>query len=684
MKATPAANLEMLQHMVDAIPFAVYTFDKDRKVIYANRASSFTQESATEGAAIGAAEIDHFERNKYFDAEGNPLPDSDVSVIERAFLGEETRDLILGHRNLSTGTHKWIQITCLPVMDEEGDFSYGILMYRDVSARKNREDKLRFLLESTKILSITMDFDERLQKKTALAVPSLADWCSIEIVNREGKIERQALVHRDPKKVEWILEYERKYPQKKGHESATQRVIRTGNAEFIKIITQEMIDAVPDVSPEQRHDIESLRLSSLMILPIGRPGRVLGTLSVAYAESGRIYSDEDFSFFKEFAQHLSVLLDNARLYNEISMRDQSKDVFLASLSHELRNPLAPIRSSLELLQLQNKDPNIVPELEVIEHQFDHMAHLLNDLLDATRFIRGKIQVELVPTDLMRVLRHVSRALDKIAKEKDITLSMAHNATEYSVCADRVRLEQAFTNLIGNALKFTPRGGSVSVKVETKGENAIIQIRDTGAGITDEEMRHIFEPYYQSERVRGGNTGLGIGLRLVYEILELHHGSITVESNGKDMGSTFTVSIPLVLATENENDTAVIDTSSTGTQRKIVIVDDNRAAADAMSKLLTALGWHTEAFYSGPDFLEYTQTSTPDLALLDIGMPDMDGYTVAQTLRARGQTLPIIALTGYGLDEDKKKAFDAGFNAHLIKPASVVQLRSVIEELIGAE
>lgn len=681
MKHLPSVDVEMLGNMLDALSFSVYTFDRERRVMYSNTAARKNQASAEPGSFIGAAEPGHFDVHQYFNEARERIPPEDLLIIDRAFKGIPTRELLIEHRDMVKRTHQWLEVTCVPVMDEDGEFSYGILVSRELSLRKKREEKLRFLLESMKILSITMDFKDRLQRKAELAVPALADWCSIEIVTSDNKIERQALVHREPAKIQLIREYEKLYPPQPGEETATQRVIRTGKGEFTPLVTKEMIDAVPNLKAEQREAIYKLELSSIIILPIGIPGKTLGALTLAYAESNRAYTEDDFTFFTEFAQHLYVILDNARLYDEIRLRDESKDIFLASLSHELRNPLAPIRSSLELLRIQNKDSTLDPELQVLEHQFSHMSRLLNDLLDTTRFIRGKIVVQLNPIELADVMQHVVQALRTVAEKKNIDLSVVSDRTSYIVNADRTRLEQAFTNLLNNAIKFTPPGGKITVTITVEDQQLILKVRDTGVGITSEEMARIFEPYYQSERVQNANTGLGIGLRLVYEIVHLHNGTITVASEGKDMGSEFTITMPLMAASTATQKDAEPESFPTATTKKVIIVDDNEAAADGLVRLLKALGWDAQALYSGRDLLIHLEKEMADIVFVDIGMPEMDGYDVIEEIRTRNYTLPVVALTGYGLTEDKQEALSAGFTAHLTKPIGAAELKATLEELL---
>jgi signal transduction histidine kinase/CheY-like chemotaxis protein len=670
---------EMLGRMLDALDFPVYTFDKNRRVIYTNKATQKYLPPLVPGKPMGAAEAGHFENNQYFDVDGNPLDYPNNSAVDRALRGEATDDLVLEHRDVKNRTNRWVSISCTPVFEND-EFKYGILWYRDVSRKQSREHKLRFLLSATKVLSITTDFKKRLQEKAALAVPTLADWCSIEILAPDGSIERVALIHRDPKKIAWIEEYERKYPTESGARAA-ERVIATGKPEFTPRITKEMIDNAPGLSEEQREDIRTLELASIMILPIGSPGNVLGTLSLAYAESGRSYTEEDFAFFEEFARHLGVIVENAQLYTEINQRDLYKDMFLASFSHELRNPLAPIKSSLELLKLKHVDPEVLTELSVIEHQFDHMERLLNDLLDATRFVRGKIHIESSPTQLNDIVEHVVRAVDPVAKSSDVELTVTPPSFPITVEADRTRLEQALMNVLNNAVKFTPRGGKVDVSYSEDGDVALISVKDTGVGITPEEFAHIFEPYYQSERVRAGNSGLGIGLRLVQEIVRLHGGSIEVESEGTNLGSEFLLRIPLAKEEEVRYTKAMTEPDPVTTTKRILIIDDNQAAADALVRLFNALGYSAIAHYSAKDAFVHMDETPVDIIFADIGMPEMNGYEFVKTLRENGYTdMPVVALTGYGLEEDRARAMDAGFNEHLTKPVGAEDLRRTISSL----
>ena len=549
----------------------------------------------------------------------------------------------------------------------------------DVSSIKSREYKLRFMLESAKILSMKADFRTWLLEKARLTVPSLADWCAIDVLIEHNGLERIAVIHRDQKMTDYLFEFEKRFPTTEKNSSDLYKAIRTGEAQFVPVVTDETIRQGVR-SPEHLEAMQRLGLKSLMIIPICALGKTLGALSLGYAESGRVYTQDDFEFFREFCNDLGVILDNGRLSDEISKRDKAKDLFLASLSHELRNPLAPIKSSLELLKLRETTTDVREELDVIEHQFDHLAKLLNDLLDVTRFTKAKIEIVPHTLELRKLVERSLKASDALLRTSDVTLHFTYPSAPLPIWADDTRLEQAITNLMSNAVKFTRSGGSIWVQLSKEADYAVIKIRDNGEGIHPDDLPNIFEIYYQG-RDSTNASGLGIGLSLVQKIVELHRGTIVATSEGRDKGSEFVIRLPItdILSFASEPNPYG---GAEKMQKRVLVVDDNVQAADSLVKLLNKLGCKAEARYSGKEALAYEALSDFDIIILDIGMPLMDGYEVIHALRARGvPPPPVVALTGYGLREDRQKALDAGFSAHLTKPIGIKELNQVFSELL---
>ena len=543
-----------------------------------------------------------------------------------------------------------------------------------------REDKLRFMLESAKILSTKVDFRTWLLEKAKLTVPSLADWCAIDVLNEQGQLKRIAVIHQDQKMTDYLFEFEKRFPTTEKNSADLYAAIKTGKAQLVPAVTDETIRQGAR-SPEHLEAMQRLGLKSLMIIPIIALGKTLGALSLGYAESGRVYTQDDFKFFQEFCNDLGVILDNGRLSDEISKRDKAKDLFLASLSHELRNPLAPIKSSLELLRLRETTIDVREELDNIEHQFDHLAKLLGDLLDVTRFTQAKIQIVPHTVELRKLVERSLKASDALLRASDITLHVTYPGTPLQVWADDTRLEQAITNLMSNAAKFTPSGGSIWVNLSKENGSAVLKIRDNGAGIDQADLSNIFELYYKGSN--GNNaSGLGIGLLLVHEIVGLHQGSIEAKSGGRGTGSEFVLRLPITGMLSFASEPGHVNTE--GMSQRVLVVDDNVQAADSLVKLMNKIGARAEAVYSGKDALAHPGLCDFDVILLDIGMPHMDGYEVIRALRARGiPPPPVIALTGYGLREDKQKALDAGFSAHLTKPVGIKELSEAFRTLLSA-
>ena len=543
-----------------------------------------------------------------------------------------------------------------------------------------REDKLRFMLESAKILSTKVDFRTWLLEKAKLTVPSLADWCAIDVLNEQGQLKRIAVIHQDQKMTDYLFEFEKRFPTTEKNSADLYAAIKTGKAQLVPAVTDETIRQGAR-SPEHLEAMQRLGLKSLMIIPIIALGKTLGALSLGYAESGRVYTQDDFKFFQEFCNDLGVILDNGRLSDEISKRDKAKDLFLASLSHELRNPLAPIKSSLELLRLRETTIDVREELDNIEHQFDHLAKLLGDLLDVTRFTQAKIQIVPHTVELRKLVERSLKASDALLRASYITLHVTYPGTPLQVWADDTRLEQAITNLMSNAAKFTPPGGSIWVNLSKENGSAVLKIRDNGAGIDQADLSNIFELYYKGSN--GNNaSGLGIGLLLVHEIVGLHQGSIEAKSGGRGTGSEFTVKLPITGMLSFASEPGHVNTE--GMSQRVLVVDDNVQAADSLVKLMNKIGARAEAVYSGAAALAHKQLAEFDVILLDIGMPHMDGYEVIRALHARGiPPPPVIALTGYGLREDKQKALDAGFSAHLTKPVGIKELSEAFRAVLAA-
>jgi len=361
--------------------------------------------------------------------------------------------------------------------------------------------------------------------------------------------------------------------------------------------------------------------------------------------------------------------------------DRRKDAFLAMLAHELRNPLAPIRNSVSVLRLSQLGGRTARVLEMMERQVGHMARLVDDLMEVSRITLGKIELRKQPVHLAAVINaalETSRPLIDSAKHQ-LTVSLPPDAIVLD--ADMVRLAQVFSNLLNNAAKYAGPGASIVLSARREGPNVVIAVNDDGPGIPADALPHVFDMFSQAH-ARGGHSesGLGIGLTLVRDLVELHGGSVVAASDGAGRGSQFTVRLPLgagdVAAPEHAEPAPGLPLP------RILVVDDNHDAADSLGLLLQMLGAVVQVVHDGRSALGAIDSFCPGVVMLDLGMPDMDGYEVARHIRERPDSsgITLIALTGWGQDGDREFTKAAGFAHHIVKPAEIAALQALLSSL----
>ncbi|MDQ5955638.1 MAG: hypothetical protein QG621_641, partial [Patescibacteria group bacterium] len=368
--------------------------------------------------------------------------------------------------------------------------------------------------------------------------------------------------------------------------------------------------------------------------------------------------------------------------SRISADDKAKNEFLAILAHELRNPLAPILSSLELMHLHPL-PKEVRELAIgMEDRVKTLARLLDDLLDVSRISQKKFKLQRETIDLNLLLERSAHAVQVLMESKGHTLSLHFAPGPLWISGDPVRLEQVVVNLLNNAAKYTPSGGTIVLHSEIEKNIATVRVQDSGVGIPKDMLTKIFEPFLQMDSTRR-SEGLGIGLSLAKRLVELHQGSIEARSEGLARGSEFVVRLPkpavIQLPIPALTRVRRLHATPKGVLH-ILLVDDNKLAAQTLGKLLSHKGNTVSLAHDAAGALQYATGNTPDVIILDIGLPDMDGYTVARILKERGVSAPLIALTGFGQEEDKRNAKQAGFNYHLTKPVGMADVESVLAQV----
>lgn len=367
------------------------------------------------------------------------------------------------------------------------------------------------------------------------------------------------------------------------------------------------------------------------------------------------------------------ITEQKRMQAILSESDRRKDEFLALLAHELRNPLAPIANALQLVRLAREDPATLERAhDVIERQLQHLVRLVDDLMDASRLTRNRLTLRTEPIDLAVAVRSAIESTRAAIEAAHHELIVQLPAEPIYVDADLVRLAQVFSNLLSNATKYTERGGRILVTATRASGQAVVRIRDTGIGIPAEMRERIFEMFMQVDgSLERSQTGLGIGLSLVRALVELHGGSVEAHSDGPGRGSEFVVRLPAVSCAPNEDvhaDDPNAELRSNDGSRALV-VDDNVDSATMLSMILSRRGYDVRMAHDGVEAFEIATAFRPHVALMDIGLPRLNGYDVARKLRQHpsGANMFLIAVTGWGQDDDKRRAREAGFDDHIVKP-----------------
>lgn len=604
-----------------------------------------------------------------------------LTEFEHRHRRGESFEMELRLREGRTGDYRWHLARTVPICDALGNITAWYGTSTDIHDRKLAEDAARFLAEASASLAAVVDYESTLQKVAALAVPHFADWSAVDIAQPDGSLRRLAVVHRDPDQVRVAQELARRYPPDLDAAGGIGFVFRSGQPEIMTHLTDEMLvkGAVDD---EHLRLMRALRLRSYICVPLVVTGKTLGVLTFATSESGRSYTDADLTLADDLAHRAAIAVENARLYHELREADRLKDEFLAMLAHELRNPLAPVRNAIYILKQPSTTSGLNEQvLDIAERQVDHMARLLDDLLDVSRISRGRIELRLEPVDLVSVIGRTVEAVRPFIESRRHELTISLPSAPLWTQADATRLEQVLTNLLNNAAKYTDPGGHIRLSAERESDYIALRVRDTGIGLAPDMLPRIFHLFVQAQRrLDRAQGGVGIGLTLVKRLVELHGGTVEAHSAGIGRGSEFIVRLPAIAAQQHAHQVELSsDNLPPLPRRRVLVVDDNADAADSLVLLLQLVGLETQAAYDGPTAIAMAEQFKPEIVLLDIGMPDMDGYEVARRLRALPH-LPIrlvVALTGWGQEEDRQRSHEAGIDQHLVKPVRLEALTAVL-------
>jgi PAS domain S-box-containing protein len=587
---------------------------------------------------------------------------------------------VLVHRS---GLERTIDDSAAPIRRADGALDGVVLVFRDASSEKQETARRAFLAQVSEELLEADDYRAALARIAALAVPRLADWCAVDVVEDQGEISQLAVAHVDPAKIAYARELSERYPPDPGADRGVPQVIRTGRPELYREIPPELLEA-DTRDEEHRRIIRELDLRSALVVPLRGAQRTFGALTFIYTGHRR-YTEHDLAFAEDLARRAALLIERRRLEEDATAASRAKDEFLAMLSHELRNPLAPIRTALHLMGLR-ADDGTARERQIIERQVEHLVRLVDDLLDVSRITRGKVKLHREPVEIGAVISRALEMASPLLEQRGHHLDLQLPRAGLAVDADPARLAQVFGNLLTNAAKFTDPGGRIAVTAAREDGEIIVAVTDTGIGIAPEQLPAIFDTFVQERRTEDRSQGgLGLGLSIVRSLVTMHGGTVGAHSEGHGRGAAFTVRLP---AFEGEPAPAQAPGAVAGARpagrRQILLVDDNEDAAEMLGELLRDAGHEVRVAFDGPSALEAARQRAPELAILDIGLPVMDGYELAAELRARlgDATPPLIALTGYGQEQDQRRAAAAGFARYLVKPVAFAALSQAIDELSG--
>jgi signal transduction histidine kinase len=433
----------------------------------------------------------------------------------------------------------------------------------------------------------------------------------------------------------------------------------------------------------QRELFGSLGVARYCCHPLLEQGSIIGALM--FGDRRPDFDPAAIDMMEAISHLISQALSRARAEEraqdataKLREADQRKDEFLATLAHELRNPLAPIRSGLDFLKRSEDEPERRRAMiGIMERQVNSLVRLVDDLLEISRINRGKIELRKEIVDISAAVRLALEASQPLIDEASHRLTLKEPREPLEVFADQTRLAQVFANLLNNAAKFSPRNGVIEISAERQGGEAVVTVRDNGRGISPEALPHIFELFVQTGPAPGG--GLGIGLALVRNLVELHGGTVSAQSAGLGKGSEFIVRLPL---SEAAVAAAVSpDPPNARLSNRVLVIDDNKDAADTLCMALEAIGVTVHAAYDGHAGVAAIKDFMPDAVLLDLGMPGLNGYETAKFIRQmpEGRDLQLVAVTGWGQEDARGKAEEAAFDAHLIKPASLAAMQAVLSQ-----
>jgi PAS domain S-box-containing protein len=596
--------------------------------------------------------------------------------------------------------YRWHLVRAIADRDERQGVASWIGTSTDIDDRKHAEQGLRLLADASTQLSSSMDYETALLAAARVAVPYLGDWCIIDVLDQATILRRIVVEHGDAAKVARLWELSQSGLEEAAFGSAA--VIKSGKSESLADYPGSLAAHLDENRLRAVHD---LGLDSCVCVPLVARGRVLGAMTFVTSQADRqckTIRHGALPLIEDLAARCAAAVDAAQLYaiaqserSKLEIADRAKDEFLATVSHELRTPLSAMLGWTRILRSGGlAEAKVQHALQIIERNAVAQAQLITDLLDVSWIATGSIKVDFSELGLAQVVEGAVEAAYPVAEAGKVALVVRLDSAVGNVRGDALRLQQVVGNLLANAIKFTPAGGRVEVELGRDQQQALLRITDSGRGIEPDFLPHAFERFRQEDR---GSTlsrrGLGLGLAIVRHLVGLHDGVVSASSEGKDKGSTFTVTLPLLASPATALELVVREADHAPPLERpalvdlhVLIVEDDDDARELLRTLLEAQGARVSSANAVVSALELMQTDKPDVIVSDIGLPGEDGFAFIRRVRLlspeRGGLVPVIALTAYSSLNDRDRAIAAGFAAHLAKPFDPPKLRGTIARLTG--
>jgi PAS domain S-box-containing protein len=564
-------------------------------------------------------------------------------------------------------------------------------------AAESSQQRATFLADAAIVMSRSLDYEQTLASVARHAVPLIADWCAVDIVDEAGQLKRLAVAAVDPEKLEYARILQERYPPDPESRGGVHEVLRTGAPAMMANIPPELL-AASARDEEHRRILGELGLTSYMCVPLVSTSGAIGAITLVFAESGRHYTDRDLAFAQDLAARAALAIDNAVSYRHAYEANRLKDEFLATLSHELRTPLNAILGYAQMLNiglLQGERQS--QAMAVLTRNAESLRQIIEDVLDVSRITSGKLRLNIARADLADIVNRAAATLQVAADAKGVALDIPTGAKITLVLGDADRLQQIVWNLLSNAVKFTPSGGRVQIALAEVGSTVQMVVSDNGRGIEPAFLPHIFERFRQADsRFSREHGGLGLGLAIVRELVELHGGTVTATSGGPGTGATFTVALPTMSAPRQVEKAPELLAASTGSALahslsgqlngvRILAVDDEEDALSLLRVILESAGAEVSTAHSAEGALDLLKHKTFDALISDLSMPQTDGLELIRTIRASLPTpvngIPAAALTAYARSEDRVAALASGFQVHIPKPVNAVDLVTGITAML---